>query len=91
MESGIKDHQRAAPCPWCGAAVPMSGHSLGWPSEEGFLRCDCGVWTVEEQAGASAFRDLDRKVGPVSPFLPRTEVVSRARIAEQAVDKIGVG
>ncbi len=43
MESGMKDNQRAAPCPWCGAAVPMSGNSFGWPSEEGFLRCRCGA------------------------------------------------
>ncbi len=41
----MKDSERGAtPCPWCGAAVPLSLKSFPWIGEEGaFLRCGCGA------------------------------------------------
>ncbi len=51
----MKDSERGAtPCPWCGAAVPVSRKSFPGLGEEGpFLRCGCGgigLATIEPEA-----------------------------------------
>ena len=45
VERGMKGREpQMTPCPWCGAAVPVSGQSLlGFGGEGALLRCRCGA------------------------------------------------
>ena len=104
----MKDSERGAtPCPWCGAAVPVSRKSFPGVGEEGpFLRCGCGgigLATIEPEVDrlrvAEELRqdpDLGPKIlEPIEVFgvddFADSAVVIKARLKTHPIQQWNVG